>query len=327
MEAVQPKISIVTPSYNQANYIEQTILSVLDQGYPNLEYIVIDGGSTDGTRAILEKYAHRISYWASEPDLGQSDALNKGLAKCTGEIFNWLNSDDYLEPGSLFKIAGIFNETQADIVCGNCRLFLDSSNGTIQTHRTEIFASAEETLVQQKINQPAMFYRLNVIKELGGINTNLHYVMDLELFWRYLAQFGQDRIVLTDAMVAHFRLHDLSKTGAHEEKFRAEEKNVLAYVLRKISAGNDWTNYFSTKNTYENASWNFSKISREKLLNVLSEQYLYRIYASGNRSLARKAFAQQWRNSKVKFSVQQIAMFVKLYIGNIPFRKLLAKNG
>ena len=91
-----PKISIVTPSFNQGQYIEQTILSVIGQDYPNLEYIIIDGGSSDNTVEIIKKYADKIIYWISDPDNGQSDALNKGLAKCTGEIFNWINSEDYL---------------------------------------------------------------------------------------------------------------------------------------------------------------------------------------------------------------------------------------
>src|ERR1700733_14532761 len=105
MEKIYPKISIVTPSYNKGQYIEQTIQSVLDQNYPNLEYIIIDGGSTDNTIEIIEKYAPYLKYWVSEKDKGQANAINKGLQYCTGEIFNWLNSDDYLEPDSLEKIA------------------------------------------------------------------------------------------------------------------------------------------------------------------------------------------------------------------------------
>ena len=103
-----PKISIVTPTYNQGRFIEQTICSVLDQGYPNLEYIIIDGGSRDNTVDIIKKYEHRLSYWVSEMDSGQTHAINKGFAKCTGEIFNWINSDDYYAPDALQKIAKAF---------------------------------------------------------------------------------------------------------------------------------------------------------------------------------------------------------------------------
>jgi glycosyltransferase involved in cell wall biosynthesis len=114
-----PKISIVTPSFNQGQYIEETILSVLSQNYPNLEYIIIDGGSTDDTVEIIKKYESRITYWVSEPDRGQSHAINKGLQKCTGEIFNWLNSDDWYMPGALFDVANAFRiNSRAQFVSG-----------------------------------------------------------------------------------------------------------------------------------------------------------------------------------------------------------------
>ena len=119
-----PKISIITPSYNQGQYIEQTILSVIGQGYPNLEYIIIDGGSTDNTVEIIKKYSDKISYWISEPDKGQSDALIKGLEKCTGDIFNWINSDDYFEENSFFNIAQYFiDHPSIAMLSGFCNCF------------------------------------------------------------------------------------------------------------------------------------------------------------------------------------------------------------
>ena len=103
-----PRISIVTPSYNQGHYIEETIRSILLQGYPNLEYIIIDGGSTDRSVEIIQKYASFLTYWVSEPDNGQTQAIDKGLAYCTGEIFNWVNSDDFLSRNALATIASAF---------------------------------------------------------------------------------------------------------------------------------------------------------------------------------------------------------------------------
>src|SRR4051812_42913167 len=127
-----PKISIVTPSFNQGQYIEQTILSIINQGYPNLEYIIIDGGSTDNTFDIIKKYEKHITYWVSEADDGQSNALNKGLAKCTGDIFNWINSDDYLEQGTLFLIADIFNQDPAtSLICGFGSIFNSPDNSVL----------------------------------------------------------------------------------------------------------------------------------------------------------------------------------------------------
>src|SRR5690606_31772171 len=124
-----PKISIVTPSYNQGQFIEETILSILNQNYPNLEYIIIDGGSTDNTVEIIKKYEDRITYWVSEKDNGQADAINKGLEQCTGEIFNWINSDDYLAKKSLYSIAiaSIYNDN-AKIIAGGCTHFTNHPN-------------------------------------------------------------------------------------------------------------------------------------------------------------------------------------------------------
>ena len=121
-------ISIITPSYNQGQYLEQTINSVLGQNYPHLEYIIIDGGSTDGSVAIIKKYAEHLKYWVSEKDRGQASAINKGLQYCTGEIFNWLNSDDYLQPGALQKIANAFSEKTVDLVAGKVNNFSSHKN-------------------------------------------------------------------------------------------------------------------------------------------------------------------------------------------------------
>ncbi|HEY5139639.1 MAG TPA: glycosyltransferase family 2 protein, partial [Methylococcales bacterium] len=118
-----PKISIITPSYNQGNYIEETILSVLDQGYPNIEHIIIDGGSTDSTVDILNRYKNHLAYVVSEADRGQSHAINKGFAIASGEIFTWLNSDDRLAPGALAAVALAFSTSSADMVSGICEVY------------------------------------------------------------------------------------------------------------------------------------------------------------------------------------------------------------
>ena len=319
-----PKISIVTPSFNQGKFIEQTILSVLDQNYPNLEYIIIDGGSTDNTIDIIKRYKDRITFWVSEPDNGQSHALNKGLKKCTGDIFNWINSDDYLEPGALNKVAEAFEKTNANIVCGFSRIFKDSSGEEILRHRTELFSTTEDTLVQQRINQQGMFYKLSCIQSLGGINSRLHCIMDLELWFRYLCNTGQSKIYLLDELLAHFRIHNESKTGSQEQKFREEENAMWYYLLQSLAVNKDWLSFFKGETIYSPVrGWDFNKVDKTKLLVHIAEKNMDNAYKSRNIAFCKKAFYRLYKAGKLSISLQNVAMFVKIYIGDIPFRKFM----
>ncbi len=224
-----PKISIITPSYNQGQYIEQTIRSVLLQNYPNLEYIVIDGGSTDNTVEILKKYDKFITYWVSEKDNGQSDAINKGIAQATGQIFNWLNSDDYYAANALKTIGELFAKHQPKIVCTQT-YYMQSDETLIATNAfTPIHKTLLQTIGQATINQPGMFFDLERIKRLGGVNELLHFAMDWELWLRYLLIFGQENIVCDESIVAYFRLHEQSKTTQEQDK---EESGFLVEVWR-----------------------------------------------------------------------------------------------
>lgn len=316
-----PKISIVTPSFNQGQYIEQTILSVINQNYPNLEYIIIDGGSTDNTIEIIKKYEQHIAYWVSEVDKGQSDAINKGLAKCTGDIFNWINSDDYLELGALQHMGEMFLNKDADIVCGYSRIFNDSNQQDILLHRTELFSCVEATIVEQRINQQGMFYKLPIVKELSSINEGLHYIMDLELWFRYLCKNGQQKMVLTDQLIAHFRIHETSKTEVQLKKFREEEKTIWHYMLTSLQANKDWLLFFENDRTYKPLRpWVFNAVNFTVLETELSKKYLYPAFNSGNKKLAKKAYVTLLKSGKLSFSLQNMAMFVKLFIGNLPFR-------
>ena len=181
-----PKISIVTPSFNQGIFIEKTINSILDQNYPNLEYIIIDGGSTDNTVNVIKKYERHLKYWVSEPDRGQSHAINKGLNHCSGEIFNWMNSDDYLEPNALFQVCDAYKKNpQSSAWIGATKRL--HSNGFLHyiSYPNGLFIEHISLSIPSRcLYQPSCFFNLNYVKELNGVREDLHYSMDLELYIR-----------------------------------------------------------------------------------------------------------------------------------------------
>jgi glycosyltransferase involved in cell wall biosynthesis len=222
------KISIVTASYNQGDFIEETIQSVLSQNYPNLEYIIIDGGSTDNSVEIIKKYEQHLTYWVSERDKGQANAINKGLQHCTGEIFNWLNSDDYLEPDSLFKIAEAFADERVQMVAGKVRNFSATEEEVIQNQKL----SAKGLMCWEpgvQFVQPGVWMRRKLITECGGIDEQFHYAFDWDLYIRYLYHFAEVKEI--DELLVHFRLHDQSKTQSLSERFHVEERKIVEKIF------------------------------------------------------------------------------------------------
>lgn len=222
-----PQVSIVTPSYNQAPFIEETIRAVLLQKYPNLEYIVMDGGSTDGSVDIIRKYEPWLSYWVSEPDGGQADAINNGFARATGEIIAWLNSDDYYAPDTLHQVARKFISDPAlglaygdiDVVDGN-----GNKTGSIGYH-----ASGAQMLAELEMPyQPASFFSRAVLKKAGRLDPSLRYVMDVDILLKVMANAGFAHI---PARLAAFRIHAESKTFLAECQFAEELLTVLQRVL------------------------------------------------------------------------------------------------
>ncbi|MEB3211902.1 MAG: glycosyltransferase family 2 protein, partial [Leptolyngbyaceae bacterium] len=177
---IWPRISIITPSYNQGHFIEETIRSVLLQSYPNLEYIIIDGGSSDNTVEIISKYASHLAYWVSEPDRGQSHAINKGLARATGEIIAYINSDDYYLPGSFRKIAEYYNNhPETDLIHGRCRYIDEMGNkvgeqfGNIQTFE-EIIDLWGVWWNKRQFVQPEVFWSRRIFEKIGLFNESLY---------------------------------------------------------------------------------------------------------------------------------------------------------
>lgn len=187
--AAWPRISLITPSFNQAAYLEETIRSVLLQGYPNLEYHIIDGGSTDGSVEIIRKYEPWLTSWVSEPDAGQSDAINKGFARCDGEIFNWLCSDDLLEPGALRQVALAFAAAPAcDAVAGDCfcRYERDPQRSGVRPASVD---RLQHSPFLAAVWQPSCFFKRRLIERPTLVLNHLHFTMDREL-WCYLHQRG-----------------------------------------------------------------------------------------------------------------------------------------
>lgn len=224
------KISIVTPSYQHADYIEQTILSVIEQGYPSLEYIVIDGGSTDGTLNILRQHETRLR-WISERDQGQADAINKGFALASGDIFGWLNSDDYYAPGALRRV-GEFFSTHSDVmfVYGNV-IGVDRAGRTygVRTHvgtRQQLKMSDFDVLVHQYdfLVQPGCFWRASLWHELGALDISRRYVMDYE-YWMRIAQ--RYPMFYLPTVLAYERLYGQAKTGSGDVE-RIQEIEQIA---------------------------------------------------------------------------------------------------
>jgi glycosyltransferase involved in cell wall biosynthesis len=206
-----PRISIITPSYNQAQYLEETILSVLNQGYPNLEYIVIDGGSTDNSVEIIKKYEQHISYWVSEKDAGQSDAINKGFAKATGDILAWLNSDDLYLPRVLHFVAEQLDSAKAEF------LFADSIHMR-EEKRLKVYGSnvvrshqMHNLLLIDYIIQPSSFWTRKAWEVTGVLDQTLHYAFDWEWFIRAKLA-GVDFKPRTRAL-SIYRIHSIQKTG------------------------------------------------------------------------------------------------------------------
>jgi glycosyltransferase involved in cell wall biosynthesis len=222
----KPLISIITPSYNQAGFLEACIQSVLTQDYTHIEYLIVDGGSQDGSVEIIRRYQDRITWWVSEKDKGQADAFNKGLNKATGKYIGWLNSDDlYMDNAVAQAIDFLEANPELAFVFGNVQSI--DENGNITNIMRYSDWQLPDLMRFKMIGQPAVFMRADLVKKVGGLDTGYHFLLDHQL-WLKLAQEAPIRHV--DRIWAAGRFHSQAKNIAHAEKFGQDAYNLVAWM-------------------------------------------------------------------------------------------------
>ena len=242
----RPLVSVVTPSFNQAKFLKRTIESVLSQDYPRLEYIIVDGGSSDGSQAIINNYVDRLAWWVSEPDRGQTDAINKGFAHAHGEILAWLNSDDTWAPGTVVSAVREFAQRPT---CG--LIYGDANYINAEERVIGRFPAAQTNyhLLRQgfvHIPQQASFFRADLWRSLGPLDPDLYFAMDYDL-WVRIARHAQVQYI--PQTWGNFRLHDTAKTIAADERCWPEMMRIhyrdggslfsmitAKYYLRRLAA-------------------------------------------------------------------------------------------
>ena len=218
-----PTISVITPSFNQARYLERTLQSVLGQAYPHLEYIVVDGGSTDGSTDIIRRYESQLAYWRSEPDGGQTDALIKGFARATGEIQCWLNSDDLFEPWTLREVANFFRgASHARVVYGDA-IWIDEEDRPIRPKKEHAFSRFIWMYDHNYIPQPSTFWSGDLYRQVGGLDRQYDLAMDADLWVR----FGEVTPLHHVGRVwSRMRFHAAQKMQRLQAKAREEDLRI-----------------------------------------------------------------------------------------------------
>ncbi|MFZ3151862.1 MAG: glycosyltransferase family 2 protein [Anaerolineaceae bacterium] len=214
-EKINPMVSIITPSFNQVAFLEETMRSVLEQKYPNIEYIIMDGGSKDGSLEVIQKHAGQLAAWESKPDQGQTDAINQGFAKASGEIFAWLNSDDILLPGAVSAaVKALQANPQAGMVYGNSLLI------NAEGKKIGDFPAAQTDLKKLRqgyvhIPQQASFFRADLWKQVGPLDPSFYFAMDYDLWVRLAAKAP---LLYVPELWAAFRLHGDAKSIASDDR-------------------------------------------------------------------------------------------------------------
>ncbi len=258
-----PLISVVIPSYNQGQFIEETILSVLGQQYPNLEIIVIDGGSTDDTVEILQKYSNQLSYWHSKKDTGQAHAINQGMNLSSGDILCWLNSDDMYLPGTLLDIGKRFcGITDRSYLIYGAAITINQSDGKLQSKAKIAFPFEASTLTYfDFIVQPSAFWTRKLWEYTGELNTHYKYVLDWEWFIR---ASGNGQLEYVPRFYSVYRLHPLHKTGSGD----AERRKEILDVVTQFSS-DYWANlYLEVEKCYSQIKQKYALLNSLRIPNI-----------------------------------------------------------
>ena len=267
-----PRVSIVTPSYNQGQYLEQTIRSVLLQGYPNLDYRIMDGGSTDKlTHEVLEKYRPYLSECLSEPDQGQADAVQKGFARCDGQVFNFMNSDDWFEPGAVAAAAArLADEADLDVVYGTA-LFTDADGHVLRPYETQPF-DLDGLIEHNFIGQPSLFHRRAVYENDGGFETRWNFVLDYALWLRWAANGAN--FAFEEKITAYYRLHGDSKSCTLLRANQNETLQLLENYREHPRLGPSIRPRLP-KRTYEFALWSYAQLDLKQFWKMAWRYCIY----------------------------------------------------
>lgn len=223
------RLSIVTPSYNQGDYLEETLESVLSQGIPNLEYIVMDGGSTDRSVSIIRKYEKHLAYWQSKPDGGQTQAILEGFRRATGHVLAWINSDDCYEPGTLARVQREFGQhPELELLYGDYSLIYPDGRKVAKPKISFDFAMSLHAFLM--IPQPSAFWTRRLYDAVGGLNTRYQYAFDYDLFLRFGHHLRErpEAIRHVQDLWARFRLHGESKSVSLQDRFLPEYEQIMA---------------------------------------------------------------------------------------------------